>query len=163
LFGYLAGKLPGASKTKEEDKKLNDGKKDGEDDKKKGAEDNTAQIDILMADVKTLKTENDQLKATVAKMAEEKHLAKVAEVVDLRIRAGLASEQDRGKEVERLKVLSAEALDQMQADYARFVRQAEVFGGPKAKYTPEAANKRIEDIRESFLGHRKETKTEGGK
>ena len=107
----------------------------------------------MMADVQALKAQNEQLKTTVAKMLEEKHLAKVAEVVDLRIRGGLVKEADRAADITRLKVLSAEALEEMRVSYGAMIKQAEAFAGPKDKYTPQQVNSRIAEIRKGLLGH----------
>jgi len=120
----------------------------------------------LQTKLEAVTAENKRLKAEIEKMKEERHLEKVSEVVDLRLKAGLAS--DRQAEVERLKALDDAALEIMKKDVSALLAEKERItktAGPKAKYSAEATDeltKQIQSMRERFFGHR-ESLLEGGK
>jgi cation transport regulator len=106
----------------------------------------------LEEQVKTLKAENISLKNKLAALEEEKHLGRVAEVVDLRIKAGLAEERDRGAEMEKIKTLPDPALNQMEVDLKKFSTQLSAAVGPKAKHTGEEVKSTYDRVREEMFG-----------
>jgi hypothetical protein len=109
------------------------------------------------AELKRLKEENQALREWQAKKIEEEHLDKVAEIVDLRIRAGLVDERDRQAEIEKFKVFSADALDALKPDLLSIIAQVEA-GGPKAKFyaSKKTPNDLTELVRQRLFGYMKE-------
>jgi len=118
----------------------------------------TAENQTLKTEQDKIKTENQNLKAQLDQIKEERHLEKVSEVVDLRLQAGLAT--DRNAETEKLKELDDKTLGIMRGDVAAFIAEKERItrvAGPKAKFTAGAEDevqKKIEETRERFFGHR---------
>ena len=119
----------------------------------------TAEKDQLKTELNQVKTNNEKMDAEIKSLKEARHQEKVSEVVDLRLKAGLAS--DRKVESDRLKPLDDVTLEIMKADMSAFIAEKERMAkvaGPKAKYSAEAGDelsKQTEDTRERFFGHKK--------
>ena len=98
------------------------------------------------------------LQAKLDKFEEERHLERVAELVDLRIQAGLAKDQDA--EIEKYKAFDDQTLSLLKGDVEVFIAEKRRFSklaGPKAKFTAERQDQvkaKMEEIRMCYFGHK---------
>ncbi|MGQ9543692.1 MAG: hypothetical protein ACUVTM_06390 [Candidatus Bathyarchaeia archaeon] len=114
----------------------------------------------FQAELERLKAENKELKEWKSKVIAEELAERAGEVEDLRIRAGLADERDRSKDIEQLKLLSAEALDKMRDDLLAVVTMIESEpAGPKARFRVPRTDSLTEQVRATLYGY---TRNEGG-
>ncbi|MEM5867275.1 MAG: hypothetical protein QXG39_05085 [Candidatus Aenigmatarchaeota archaeon] len=102
--------------------------------------------EMLEAEIKRLKEENEKLNAALKQIIEEKHKALIAEVNELRDQLNLPKN-------EKLSELPIEMLEFLKEDYVNMVKQASA-SKPKAKYEA-SKNDVIEAVRESLFGYRK--------
>ncbi len=98
------------------------------------------------------------MQAKLDRIEEERHLERVAELVDLRIQAGLA--KDRNAEIEKYKAFGDETLNLLKGDVEVFIAEKQRFSklaGPKAKFTAERQDQvkaKMEEIRMRYFGHK---------
>ena len=80
------------------------------------------------------KKELDTLREWKASKEAQDHASKISNVVDLAVRAGLVDETEKPAAVEKMKVLSAQALDILAEQYEPLVIQIESGMVPKTKF-----------------------------
>jgi len=103
-------------------------------------------------------TENQELKRKMAQIEEERHLERVAEVADLRVKAGLAKEREA--EIQRYKLFDEDTLGTMKEDLQAYIAEREKLTklvGPKAKYSAQEEDKvkeKMEQLRQQWFGHK---------
>lgn len=147
----------------------NGGKKVTDEDKKRIAE--------LEQQLKAANEERDKTKAELgqagkdhketqdklAEMEKAQHEAKVAELVDLRIQAGLVMEADRDAEIKRLGEFTDPALDQLTADIKKQAQEETPPSkpSPKAKAGGEKLGA-IEETRKRLFGYRRDSMASSG-
>ena len=112
----------------------------------------------LKAELDRVSGELNEVKAWRAEKLNHELMAKVDQLVNLRIEAGLSGEGDRIAEVEKYKVLSAEALDPMIKDFEIIVSQVR-SGGPKAKPAESGGQILRPEVRQH--GRRPSARTDG--
>lgn len=112
--------------------------------------------------VTELTAERDDLKAKLDAMEKTQHEAKIAALVDLRIKAGLAKETNRKAEEEQLGKLPDAALDQMAEDAKQVVPGESSKPQPKLKAGENLSP--FEETRKRLFGHTRDAMaSEGGK
>ena len=88
----------------------------------------------VQAELKTLKAENETLKAWKASQEEADHMHRVQDVLDRRIKAGLLDAKNVQAAVDSLKKLPNDALDAMKADLEAVQGKFDSLpSGPKAR------------------------------
>jgi len=112
----------------------------------------------LEAEVESLRRENEELRAKLAAMEEERHMELVNAVVEARMRAGLV--KNRQAEMERLRILDDETLKLLKEDAEKLAsKMSKTESVPKAKYTAEsvdALKEAIEETRMRLFGYRRD-------
>lgn len=140
-------------------------KKDKKEKKKKGerkklSEDIAAELRTELAKAQTkiaaLESANTELKADLDRVIGERHLERVAELVGLRLKAGLVEVDKKGAEVDRLSELGDDTLNLLTADTKAFIVRMSKPSGPKARYTAEQQMDAVESVRERLFGYRRE-------
>ena len=107
-------------------------------------------IKSYQAEIDRLKKDFDAINEKwLAKQAEER-AAKVRQLVDARVRAGLIEDRDRATEAKKYETLQAEALDSMIQDFEVIATQV-ASGGPKAKFFAQKSDNTLEEAVERRL------------
>jgi hypothetical protein len=94
----------------------------------------------VQAELKTLKAENEALKAWKVAAEEADHMKRVQDVVDLRIKNGVLDPKNVQASVDSLKKLPNDALDAMKGDLEAVKGKFDSLpSGPKARLIPSVA------------------------
>jgi len=108
------------------------------------------EVKTYQAEIDRLKKDFDDLNLWKQQKLAEERAAKVRQLVDARVRAGLVEDRDRVDECKKYETLQAEALDSMIRDFEVIATQV-ASGGPKAKFLAQRSDNALEDAVERQL------------
>ena len=116
-------------------------------------------LEAVTAEKEKLESRVAELESELEKIREERHMEKVAELVDLRVEAGLV--KDRKAEIERLRNFDDETLELLRSDAEAFIAEKQrisKIAGPRARFTAkheDLLKQKIEETRMRLFGHQK--------
>lgn len=120
------------------------------DDKPKSGNDIPEVLVTVQAELKTIKAENEVLKAWKLAQEETEHMKRVQGVVDLRVKAGLLDVKNAKAAIESLKKLPNEALDELRTDLETVQGKFDALpSGPKARLIPSSVSARFNPMQDT--------------
>ena len=123
------------------------------------SEDTAAELKTELTEAQTkiaaLESANKELKTDLDRVIGEQHAARVNELLDLRLKAGLVEADKRGEEMSRLSELGDDTLNLLIKDTKAFIAHLPTPSEPKAKYTAEQQTDAVESVRERLFGYRR--------